>query len=244
MNISDRIQNLRKIKGISQEELADKVGVSRQAVSKWESEQSNPDLDKIIIMSDYFEVTTDYILKGVEPLKQTGEDKKPLELTKKHFSKKVTICCGITLLMMGVAIGYNLHKLISTDDNLVISSQLSEVNNLVADFRFNAVPKYTNLDKTIRSYQFTVVPKVYTEGMTATFMIVTDDEQSITKEATLGNGTDFSAQIEIPYIYTDFNVNVIFSDSYGKYTQGLMENVKLYEEGGCSYSPIWNDEGV
>ncbi|WP_331661518.1 helix-turn-helix domain-containing protein [Lachnoclostridium sp.] len=40
MNIADRIQNLRKIKGISQEELADKVGVSRQAVSKWESEQS------------------------------------------------------------------------------------------------------------------------------------------------------------------------------------------------------------
>lgn len=67
MNIADRIQNLRKAKGISQEELADKVGVSRQAVSKWESEQSVPELDKIIIMSDYFEVTRDYILKGIEP---------------------------------------------------------------------------------------------------------------------------------------------------------------------------------
>ncbi|MGB4658659.1 MAG: helix-turn-helix transcriptional regulator [Mobilitalea sp.] len=74
MNIADRIQNLRKMKGISQEELADKVGVSRQAVSKWESEQSSPDLDKIIIMSDYFEVTTDYILKGIEPPKQAGEE--------------------------------------------------------------------------------------------------------------------------------------------------------------------------
>lgn len=40
MNIGDRIQHLRKSKGISQEELADKIGVSRQAVSKWESEQS------------------------------------------------------------------------------------------------------------------------------------------------------------------------------------------------------------
>ncbi|MFA9380814.1 MAG: helix-turn-helix domain-containing protein [Acetanaerobacterium sp.] len=67
MNIADRIQNLRKAKGISQEDLADKVGVSRQAVSKWESEQSVPDLDKIIIMSEYFDVTTDYILKGIEP---------------------------------------------------------------------------------------------------------------------------------------------------------------------------------
>ena len=65
MNIADRIQYLRKQKGYSQEELADKVGVSRQAVSKWESEQSMPDLEKIIVMSDLFEVTTDYILKGI-----------------------------------------------------------------------------------------------------------------------------------------------------------------------------------
>lgn len=67
MNIADRIQHLRKVKGISQEELANKIGVSRQAVSKWESEQSSPDIEKIIIMSDYFKVTTDYLLKGIEP---------------------------------------------------------------------------------------------------------------------------------------------------------------------------------
>ena len=68
MNIADRIQYLRKQRGLSQEELADMVGVSRQSVSKWESEQSIPDLEKIITMSDIFEVTTDYILKGVEPV--------------------------------------------------------------------------------------------------------------------------------------------------------------------------------
>ena len=69
MTIADRIQSLRKAKGMSQEELADKVGVSRQAVSKWESEQATPDLDKVVIMSDIFEVTTDYLLKGIEPVK-------------------------------------------------------------------------------------------------------------------------------------------------------------------------------
>ena len=57
MNIADRIQILRKSKGISQEELADKIGVSRQAVSKWESEQSTPDIEKIILLSEYFGVT-------------------------------------------------------------------------------------------------------------------------------------------------------------------------------------------
>ena len=73
MNMADRIQYLRKTKGLSQEELADKVGVSRQAVSKWESEQSTPDLEKIITMSELFEVTTDYILKGIEPVTMTNK---------------------------------------------------------------------------------------------------------------------------------------------------------------------------
>ena len=71
MNIADRIQNLRKSKGISQEELADKIGVSRQAVSKWESGQSTPDIEKIMLLSDFFETTTDYLLKGIESAKET-----------------------------------------------------------------------------------------------------------------------------------------------------------------------------
>ncbi len=66
MNVADRIQNLRKQRGISQEDLADKIGVSRQTVSKWESAQSSPDMEKIILLSDFFEVTTDYLLKGIE----------------------------------------------------------------------------------------------------------------------------------------------------------------------------------
>ena len=70
MNMADRIQHLRKSKGISQEELADKVGVSRQAVSKWESEQSTPDIEKVILLSDFFDVTTDYLLKGIEPVSE------------------------------------------------------------------------------------------------------------------------------------------------------------------------------
>lgn len=66
MTLSNRIQKLRKKKGISQEELAHCLKVSRQAISKWESNQSLPDIDKILQMSEYFEVTTDYLLKGIE----------------------------------------------------------------------------------------------------------------------------------------------------------------------------------
>ena len=72
MNISDRIQSLRKAKGITQEQLADAVGVSRQAVSKWEAEQSVPDLERVVAMAEYFDVTTDYLLRGIEPAPKKG----------------------------------------------------------------------------------------------------------------------------------------------------------------------------
>ena len=63
MILADKIIELRKKNGWSQEELAEKINVSRQSVSKWEGAQSIPDLDKILQMSKIFGVTTDYLLK-------------------------------------------------------------------------------------------------------------------------------------------------------------------------------------
>ena len=94
MNIADRIQNLRKSKGISQEELADIINVSRQAVSKWESGQSTPDIEKIILLSDYFETTTDYLLKGIESAKETGS----------KWDAKVFSIAGTTINAIGLVL--------------------------------------------------------------------------------------------------------------------------------------------
>jgi transcriptional regulator with XRE-family HTH domain len=62
--LAGRIQQLRRQRGISQEELAGAVKVSRQAVSKWESAQAQPELEKLLVLSDFFQVSTDYLLKG------------------------------------------------------------------------------------------------------------------------------------------------------------------------------------
>ena len=63
MILADKIINERKRNAWSQEELADKLGVSRQAVSKWESAQSVPDIQRVIQMAQLFGVSTDYLLK-------------------------------------------------------------------------------------------------------------------------------------------------------------------------------------
>ena len=57
---ADKIINLRKKAGWSQEELAGRLGVTRQSVSKWEGAQSVPDIEKIVQLSRLFSVTTDY----------------------------------------------------------------------------------------------------------------------------------------------------------------------------------------
>lgn len=116
MTIADRIQTLRKSKGMSQEELADKVGVSRQAVSKWESEQATPDLEKVVIMSDIFEVTTDYLLKGIEPVK--SDDHKTMAdvidqkvLTEKN-SKRAKTALKWFLIGFGILLAIDIISMI------------------------------------------------------------------------------------------------------------------------------------
>lgn len=64
MALSERLLSLREQKGFSQEALAAELGVSRQAVSKWETGAATPDLDKVLALSEYYGVSTDFLLKG------------------------------------------------------------------------------------------------------------------------------------------------------------------------------------
>ena len=66
MDFSERLLTLRKEMGLTQEQLAEKMNVSRQSISKWESGQAVPELEKIIALSTIFDVTTDYLLKPSE----------------------------------------------------------------------------------------------------------------------------------------------------------------------------------
>lgn len=66
MNLSSKIYELRKANGMSQEQLAEKLNVSRQSISKWESGESSPETERVVEMSRIFNVTTDYMLKPSE----------------------------------------------------------------------------------------------------------------------------------------------------------------------------------
>ena len=96
MTMGEKILNMRKARGWNQEELAERIGVTRQAVSRWESGAAKPDADKIIAICDLFGVSADYLLRdrysgeesGVQPEKQpvTALGAKVQSLTLRQWS--------------------------------------------------------------------------------------------------------------------------------------------------------------
>lgn len=118
ITLGDKIMQLRQKQGLSQETFGEALGVSRQAVSKWETGQAMPDIDKIIAMSNMFGVSTDYLLKDEESdqysadystekencasEKNTANDESLLERLKRkrarlEFKSKTTVC-GVPLV--------------------------------------------------------------------------------------------------------------------------------------------------
>ena len=66
MLLGEKLKKLRKARGLSQEQLADQLNVSRQAISKWELGESTPDTDNLVALSDYYGVSLDYLLRDQE----------------------------------------------------------------------------------------------------------------------------------------------------------------------------------
>lgn len=66
MNFNEKLISLRKSKGLSQEELGAELNVSRQTISKWESCQSYPDFQRLVLLSDFFGLTLDELVKDID----------------------------------------------------------------------------------------------------------------------------------------------------------------------------------
>ncbi|AZJ19944.1 helix-turn-helix domain-containing protein [Bacillus wiedmannii] len=70
MSLGQQLKRLRESKGFSQEDVAKKIGVTRQAVYKWENDKSCPDIENLILLSEMYNVTLDELIKGNQNLKE------------------------------------------------------------------------------------------------------------------------------------------------------------------------------
>lgn len=137
MILADKILSLRKKCGWSQEELADKLEVSRQSISKWESAQSIPDINKILELARVFGVSTDYLLKDeIEQAEFTDTDLEPatrvvtLQEANEYMQFKRT---------EGKWIGLGVMLCILSPVTLILLSGLSEYKNFLTNAAASAI---------------------------------------------------------------------------------------------------------
>lgn len=126
MNIGEKIYELRKSKNLSQEEVAEKLNVTRQTVSKWETNQSTPDFDKIVPLCELFEISTDELLKGEKQEKSNKieEDiveKKPM--TKEEIKRKraEVISTSVFTYIVAVALFILAIEMIDINEIIIVS---------------------------------------------------------------------------------------------------------------------------
>jgi len=132
MILADKIIELRKKNGWSQEQLAEQMDISRQSVSKWESGMSIPDLDKIIKMSNLFGVSTDYLLKDeIEEMQPGEETRDSMEEEVRRISVEEAIEAGFDEVL--------------EDENSVIFIEWSEnIKPLLPSKTISVYIKYVN----------------------------------------------------------------------------------------------------
>ena len=118
MNFGDKIQLQRKKKGMTQEELGEELNVSRQTITKWESNQSFPEIKKIIKLSYFFDVTIDYLLKD----EIEDEERNVIKIEKEEkniFSTKIKLLIiPLIVSLVGMLILYvdsYIHPITTTD---------------------------------------------------------------------------------------------------------------------------------
>nr|WP_326183852.1 helix-turn-helix transcriptional regulator [uncultured Oscillibacter sp.] len=110
MTFGERVQGLRQKAGLSQDALAEQLGVSRQAVSRWERDETMPETDKVVALANLFGVTTDYLLRKETPEaapERSGADGGALRLIRRkgYLLGWLPVMWGILCLVLTAAVG-------------------------------------------------------------------------------------------------------------------------------------------
>lgn len=148
MKFSEKLIKLRKQKGLSQEDLGNQINVSRQAISKWESEQANPEIEKVKEISKLFNVSIDYLLndKIDEPRKEVLKvNNKIKKAIISLFLIIIIIYLLIAVYKFSILLKYSIkaNKINDYDNCSIIATTVinNRINNHVSEFSENIIHK-------------------------------------------------------------------------------------------------------
>lgn len=237
MEFKDRINQARKAKGLSQEELAEKMGVSRQAVSKWETGEAMPDMEKLIALCQTLDLTLEYLALGKES---------PKEQIVYKTRRWLTVLVSTVCLLSGLLIGYFLPDI--TPSPLTHTPESSDPIVYHSNIQQNVLPiTPTSKDSPVsnvivtpipgyKTFQVAVLPRVLTEEMEIELLI--EDllyEKSQTLPCTF-DGNYFCVNIHHEDIF-DYRITAILT------TNGAKSQIPILDidcqGNGLSYTKLY-----
>ena len=122
MNLGERLFELRKAKNLTQDDMAEKLNVTRQTVSKWETNQSTPDFDKIMPLCELFEIGVEELLTGKKPEEQQKKEEKVL--TKQEVKEKSAKVVSTSIFIYFVAVAFLMIAIPVQHANPIIASSI------------------------------------------------------------------------------------------------------------------------
>ena len=252
MTIGERIALLRKKAGLSQEKLAELVGVSRQAIGKWESGLSLPGIDNLQELARVLQVSCDELITGICPSPSSANGEAQIALAsvqdllsqqtvanRRSAQRRFILSLLAVLLACLLALGALALSYIGFNQMQSLSRQLSGLESTVAGLQFytNREPDSSSGSTLIADYdrsytllpsgdavdlRISVLPKNLADGQSAKFSLIAGD-QNLVQQATAEGGS-FWGEFEIPLTdtFNNFKISFLLEDTDGNTTQELL----------------------
>lgn len=123
MNLGERLFELRKAKNLTQDDMAEKLNVTRQTVSKWETNQSTPDFDKIMPLCELFGIGVEELLTGKKP-EESQEKKEEKVLTRQEVKERSAKVVSISIFIYIAAVAFLMIAIPVQHANPIIASSI------------------------------------------------------------------------------------------------------------------------
>lgn len=258
MTTGEKIAVLRKEQGMSQEALGEKLGLSRQAVSKWEADQAVPTMDNLMELSKLFGVPVDTLLRPDAELMPKAEDSdeswpgaenQPVRNGNRKWKIAaiaaagllcVSVVCSAVSLWRVIVMQNQIDQLrLQSGPSTIYYPQTDNENSDLADWSENVTVDRQNTDNLLVTVS--AVPRSMMDGETAKFVVRSGD-QSWECDAEDNNG--YSGKLSVPFVDT-FSVYLTLAGTSGE-TRNLLvaSEYDLEQRLRLNLTAYWNNGGM
>lgn len=247
MKFSEKIIQARKAKALTQEDLAEAVGVSRQAVSKWETEEAKPDLDKLVAICKVLDLSMDYLCLDKQP-EVTVELPQPQKPNKVRYLI-VGVCIGLVaailvgLLAMGLrqdpndSTQPNQSEPAATSPSTTAPATDPDYSDMLSQIKV-ADAKYENVGWHV--YHISFVPSMQVPGMQVQIAVRNNKINTTTYLDTIKSGTNYVVEFKTPN--SAFDYDLIAVCSIGDITvQFPLFHVESDNGSGSRLTTLWKE---